>query len=115
MPLVLYQHTCRVVLRVALEENPLCLLLRLVEAVGPAGLGQYEGLDVPITGLFQLLHLVGQRIYLGIGIQPELFNLLWPLLSEPGGVGYGNPSARSQVGFPEIDSLLETNIIDGPF
>ena len=71
MALVGYEHLRRGVVGMALQKQPLGLLLRQVEVSGPATIGQGEVADLLVSMLFQLLELPLYRVNLGIGVHPE--------------------------------------------
>ena len=80
----------------------------------PAGLRQDEGRDRKIPRPMDLGHLVGNRIYLRIGVYPEIMDFRRTFVGKPHAFGDREIAARLQVFAPLVQAPLEADVVNRP-
>ena len=98
---------------IAFQKQTLSLTLRLIEALCPAFVRKAHGLYILITGRAQLLYLIGNGVYLGIGIMPEQADLVGTLIGKPNSITDNKPAMGLKELTPQFYAMAETYIIYG--
>lgn len=115
MPFAGNKRFCCWISSVFFQKLFLYFLLRSIKMVGPAAFGQDKAGHRKIACLLHLHHLPGNGVYFGIGILPELLNLLWTLIGKPRNFGYRKITSLFQEIFPLPQALCKPNIVDSSF
>lgn len=106
---------CGLIPLVSTQKVGLHCCLRNIKMLYPAAFGQRKAGYWRIASTLHLSELIRNGVYLRVGIEPKLVNLIGTLVGKPRCLRNGNVATYLKKTSPLVQSALKANVVDCSF